>query len=288
MSRSGGRLGLPADVLQSVLAFSDLRTLAAAATSSEFRDGFGCGSPALALNLVARRFPILQSVPGDVGARSPRELFLSQTRLFSPRPRPASPAPTAGLETYVFSLEILASRGVGADQAVSEASTSLFVGAANPVVGPLADGSISFTIPADVFDTAWTNTGLALERAHCLLRLMVSRRGPRGPEYARLGHGTADDRHTHSAPDRGLSMWFYNLRLDELRLGDPHYVQEKRWEQDNYFDPQVEAYWVCRCPHAESRLELSFRWFEQNSNTDMHDLSTKDLCLLLENYATWT
>ena len=94
---------LATDLLREVLSYSELRTLAAGASTC--RALLDAVPPKLAHELVLRKFPILSTV---VDASTPmppaRDLFESQARLFDAPP--PTVAPSRGLDEYVFSLEL--------------------------------------------------------------------------------------------------------------------------------------------------------------------------------------
>ena len=83
-SGPSGLLGLPEDVLGAVLAFGDLRArFVGVAACTLLRDAHARMSPVHEHALLLRRFPILKTVLSSGSTLSPRELYLSQMRLFS-------------------------------------------------------------------------------------------------------------------------------------------------------------------------------------------------------------
>mmetsp|Transcript_11125 Transcript_11125/g.33186 ORF Transcript_11125/g.33186 Transcript_11125/m.33186 type:complete len:302 (-) Transcript_11125:24-929(-) len=288
----GGKLRLPGDVLDAVLSFSDLRTLPAAAASSEFRDGFARCCPALARKLVLRRFPILASVAGN--DRSPRELFLSGVRIFPetlPR-RPPMDVPTTALTDYAFSLEIelrrrviLATNGKGRKRTGPDRRETVYVGSANAI---LQDGAM-FTIPAGIFERCYPERGGETPGAYVLkpyMRVMASRRtASRGLEFARLGQGGWSD-YWRQGDDESFVVFGDLGALDEERKIDV--VEKKMGSLDMFLLPELQALWTLRGadsnPAPASEVRVSFTWMTPHV---VNDMTRDDILLALEHLVAW-
>eukprot|EP00629_Pelagomonadales_sp_RCC1024_P000733 CAMPEP_0119280822 /NCGR_PEP_ID=MMETSP1329-20130426/23483_1 /TAXON_ID=114041 /ORGANISM="Genus nov. species nov., Strain RCC1024" /LENGTH=301 /DNA_ID=CAMNT_0007281421 /DNA_START=61 /DNA_END=963 /DNA_ORIENTATION=+ len=287
----GGRLGLPEDVLDHVLAFGDLRSLgASAAASKAFRDSHA--RTGLARRLVVRRFPILRAAGTD-DVRAPRELFLSQQRLFGeyevPRPRLA---PTTALTDYTFSVEIeLLERTTpkpvplppGYKFDVTGKRDSIYVGKATV----MADGKLEFTIPAGIYAIV-NNTDREYKDN---IRFMVSRRTSQGLEYAFLAEGNIDEGDINK--ETGKSA-FYLYSLGHLRgkLGFreraiaqtyghrdelPFVGTEALWKSGNLSSPSMfESVYGDIEEHSASKMRFKFTW---DTEEDSHDMSAEDICL---------
>ena len=282
----------PDVLLAGILDFSGLGEIAAcAAASAELRDGLKRLSPGLERRLVFRRFPMLEMIGDDTNEEEPppRELFLSQTRLFAERPRFAPLS--RSIDDYVFcaELELLSSRR--SDQgAVITARESIFVDTGGAYGGPRAE--IHFYIPGGLLDRAFQfslgddDDSAFVHEVH--LRLMASR----GYSRARLGQGVADEY------ERDRRIEFYNLGIGgaALQHGPP---QASDWLVDigDMYNklPSIEAIWepldeddIMYWPRPEpgaSGLTVNFRWSDNFHNADM---SGEEVVQALERYATWT
>ena len=298
VDRGVGRLGLPADVLATVLGYSDLREVAAcAAASSELKRGLASLPPGFERSLVIRRFPIL-SVVEDAQAEStttPRDLF----RLFCEQPSRAHISPTTTLRDYGFLLEIELR-----DKAVTEfystqfnqcmSRESLFLG-----TGLLREGEpsvIEFRPPRSVFARvsalARDSEGNFIKfRPHVHFRVMATRRGVQGLQLARLHCGPARlNKHTDS----------FGFQMDSRALG--HYdgseaaksrcwFEEELYEYNAQHTPTVQLDWYHPVSSALSTTaRLSFHWYHPDGDDvnqwhiPMDDISA---CNALEHYANW-
>jgi len=300
VDRGVGRLGLPADVLATVLGYSDLREVAAcAATSSELKRGLASLSPGFERSLVIRRFPIL-SVVEDAQAEStttPRDLF----RLFCEQPSRAHISPTTTLRDYGFLLEIELR-----DKAVTEFGStqfnqcmsreSLFLG-----TGLLREGEpalIQFRPPRSVFARvsalARDSAGnlLATSGPHVHFRVMATRRGVQGLQLARL----------HRGPARLNRHGNFCFQIDSVALG--HYdgseaARSREWLEEELYEygaehtPTVQLDWNNPEHSAISGLTtalLSFHWYHPDGD-DINQwhipMDDHSACNALEHYANW-
>jgi len=273
---------LPDVLLAGALDYSDLREVAAcAAASSQLRDGLRRLSPALERRLVFRRFPILSTIDASAEAPPPpRELFLSQTRLFAAE-RPALPPLSRAFDEYVFSIELELVISHSSDQGVVTTSReSIFVGKGKTNGGD-EHALVSFCIPANIFYRAWES---CRPRPDLYLRVMASK----GFSRARLGHGTVDNYEDHP---NGQEMIFYNLGLAPSRgwrhgdMDGLDWLQDRQLDADNFHMPSVEAYWHLMADEVASNLDLDFRWQHQNDDIEM---TREDAARALEHYAEWT
>lgn len=271
---------LPDVLLAGALDYCDLREVAAcAAASIQLRDGLRRVAPALQRRFVFRRFPILSTIDASAEAPPPpRELFLSQTRLFAAE-RPALPPLSRSFDEYVFSIELELVISHSNDQGVVTTSReSIFVGK-----GKANDDEthalVSFDIPAGIFDRAWESKR---GRADLYLRVMASK----GFSRARLGHGTVDE--YEGDIGHGREIVFFNLGLAPRR-GWRHgetegldWLQGRQLDADYFHTPTVEAYWT---DGESSTLDLDFRWANLNDSSEM---TREDAARALERYANWT
>jgi hypothetical protein len=279
LDRGVGRLGLPADVLATVLGYSDLREVAAcAAASSELKRGLASLSPGFERSLVIRRFPIL-SVVEDAPAEStttPRDLF----RLFCEQPLRAHISPTTTLRDYGFLLEIELR-----DKAVSR--ESLFLG-----TGLLREGEptvIEFRPPRSVFARVSACTRQRDYRRHVHFRVMATRRF-QGLQLARL----------HCGPARLNRHGSFGFEIDNTGLG--HYdgseaARSREWLEEELYEygaqhtPTVQLDWSgAAIPSALSTTaRLSFHWYHPGDDTNQWHIPMDDIsaCNALEHYANW-
>ena len=278
---------LPDVLLAGALDYSDLREVAAcAAASSQLRDGLRRLSPALERRLVFRRFPILSTIDASAEAPPPpRELFLSQTRLFAAE-RPALPPLSRSFDEYVFSIELELVISHRSDQGVVTTSReSIFVGKGE-VIGGDQHALVAFCIPANIFYRAWESR-VYRPRPDLYLRVMASK----GFSRARLGHGTVDNYEDHAI---GQEMIFYNLGLAPSHswrhgeMGGLDWLQNRQLDAENFHIPTVEAYWNLMADEVASTLDLSFRWQNQNGVDLSSEMTREDAARGLEHYAEWT
>jgi len=133
---------LATDLLREVLSYSNLRMLAASAsTCRTLREAI---PPKFAHELVLARFPILTTIVDATKPMPPaRELYESQTGLFDGETPDVSP--THSLDEYVFSLELTCSRP--AEKPFSYVCTGT-------VGNDAEEALLCFDIPATVYDVA--------------------------------------------------------------------------------------------------------------------------------------
>ena len=274
---------LPDVLLAGALDYCDLREVAAcAAASIQLRDGLRRVAPALQRRFVLRRFPILATIGDDTAEEPPpRELFLSQTRLFAAE-RPALPPLSRSFDEYVFSIEL----ELRSDQGVVTTSReSIFVGRGE-VIGGDQHALVAFCIPANIFYRAWESR-VYRPRPDLYLRVMASK----GFSRARLGHGTVDNYEDHAI---GQEMIFYNLGLAPSHswrhgeMGGLDWLQNRQLDAENFHIPTVEAYWNLMADEVASTFDLSFRWQNQNGVDLSSEMTREDAARALEHYAEWT
>ena len=278
---------LPDVLLAGALDYSDLGEVAAcAAASLQLRDGLRRVAPALQRRFVFRRFPILSTI--DASAEEPpppRELFLSQTRLFAAG-RPALPPLSRAFDEYVFSIELELVSHSSDQGVVTTSRESVFVGKGEAIDGD-QHAQVSFEIPEDVFNRAWNSKN---NREGICLCVMASK----GFSRARLGHGTADDYDEYTNIDNGRCLMFYNLCLAESRgwrhgeMEGLDWLQDRQLDADFYYIPTVDSYWDMvdnEVVGNMSKLILDFQW--ANSHDD-REMTREDAARALEHYAKWT
>ena len=286
---------LPDVLLAGALDYSDLGEVAAcAAASIQLRDGLRRVAPALQRRFVFRRFPMLATITA-AEEPPPRELFLSQTRLFAERPALA-PIGRA-FDDYVFTIELELKFFRRSDQGdlTTTSRESIFVGKGEVIGGEL-HAQVSFDIPKDVFNRAFDFNNWwmqprkdpSLISEPLFLRVMVSK----GFSRARLGQGACDD-YDVEEPDM-RQMRFYNLGLGAWRHGEKgglDWLRNQQLGADSFHLPTVEAAWFTSDSRpaskfaGQSTLVLDFQWCHFESDDGM---TREDAAEALEHYATWT
>ena len=265
-------LGLSADALAVVLSFSDLGGVAAtSATSTEFRDGMRALCPALQHELVVRTvFPILSTLDWRGRARPPpRELYLSQARLYLRQEVPAV-APTVGLDAYVFSLELAARHA-------SPGRAPLFVGT-GAVDAASTEADVTWTIPAGLWELA-NETYDHGTRA----RVMATRRETF--ERALLYEGIIDDWD-------GTTLFFECSAIPHGRDHDfLNWIHHSPAPNNVYHVPHGLVLWDApgaRDASAESpaatTLTMRFAWESEDETSEM---TVDQARLVLEHWATF-
>ena len=302
---------LPDVLLAGVLELADLSEVAAcAAASVQLRDGLRRVAPALQRRLVFRRFPILATIGDDTAEEPPpRELFLSQTRLFADRPDFA-PLRRA-FDDYVFSVEIeiqVSRKIIDADGffTVTSSRESLFVGKGKTLPGLQA--AVEFDIPSDVFDRVWSrrpeyhlDTHERLERLQrnfldptvfaerLFLRLMASK----GYSRARLAQGEADDYENFDTMERfdysgGRQILFIKEGMGRHGEADAlDWLRDEMLDSDHCFLPSILAFWNLEPVEGEgdSNLRVDFELEQDGVHTKMTRGKAAEA---LERYANWT
>ena len=241
---------LATDLLREVLSYSDLRTLAAGASTC--RALLDAVPPKLAHELVVRKFPILSTI---VDASTPmppaRELFESQALLFG-APPPAV-VPSRGLDEYVLSLELTVdgSKHVGTG-----------------VVLDNTEAQIRFTgIPKALWDAA------ATIEERITANIMATRRGTL--RRAALYSGDVEDVMTTVICFEWNRIPCENVAMGWISAGGgPHNV---------YYKPLICVEWKAPAAAAAETTELTatFKW---DSDDQADDMNLEDACLMLEHW----
>ena len=241
---------LATDLLREVLSYSDLRTLAAGASTC--RALLDAVPPKLAHELVLARFPILTTIV-DVAKPMPpaRELFESQALLFG-APPPAV-VPSRGLDEYVLSLELTVdgSKHVGTG-----------------VVLDNTEAQIRFTgIPKALWDAA------ATIEERITANIMATRRGTL--RRAALYSGDVEDVMTTVICFEWNRIPCENVAMGWISAGGgPHNV---------YYKPLICVEWKAPAAAAAETTELTatFKW---DSDDQADDMNLEDACLMLEHW----
>ena len=240
---------LATDLLREVLSYSDLRMLAASAsTCRALREAV---PPKLAHELVLARFPILTTIVDASKPMPPaRELFESQARLFDAETPDVSP--THSLDEYVFSLELT----VG---------SSKHVGTGVALENSEGHAQISFTgIPKALWD--------ADDHGDTRANVMATRRGTL--RRAALYSGEVED-------GDGTTLYFDWTRIPSK---DPmaEWINTAIAHHNICYKPMFQLEW--NGPAAENwkgELTARFRW---DSDDSVEDMSLEDACLTLEHW----
>ena len=277
-------LGLPADVLDVILKFSDLRTrYVAVRVCHEFCDSITRLSPNLELNLLLKRFPLLQEILcAEVEARGladadfktvvPR-LFQTYSR-FEADDDDAVPevVPTAGLDNYTLALELeLVDHG-------GSSKRSVFVG-----TGELLDTvqdrakfvfGVDDGVFAEVYDLLETDQPPSVRA-----RIVATRRKGRRIQHASLFCG-----HHLESEDDCIFFQFRSIPRRSRSAG-------QRWLANRIQTPPgLRLFWYRHeeddeddeRPDAPSTLTATFAW-----NDDFVDQSPAEACLTLEHWVDW-
>jgi len=240
---------LATDLLREVLSYSELRTLAAgASTCRVLRDAV---PPKLAHELVLRKFPILSTV---VDASTPmppaRELFESQAQLFDAPP--PTIAPSRGLDEYVFSLELT----VG---------SSKHVGTGVALENSEGHAQISFTgIPKALWD--------ADDHGDTRANVMATRKGTL--RRAALFSGGVED------GDETTLYFEWNRIPSKSPMAE--WINTAIAHHNICYKPMFQLEW--NGPAAENwkgELTARFRW---DSDDSVEDMSLEDACIVLEHW----
>ena len=240
---------LATDLLREVLSYSELRTLAASAsTCRALRDAV---PRKLAHKLVLRKFPILSTV---VDASTPmppaRELFESQAQLFDAPP--PTIAPSSGLDEYVFSLELT----VGSSKHVGTG-----------VVLDAAAGHWQIRFPG-IPKALWDAEDHGDTRAN----VMATRKGTL--RRAALYSGGVED-------GDETTLYFDWTRIPSK---DPmaEWINTAIAHHNICYKPMFQLEW--NGPAAENwkgELTARFRW---DSDDSVEDMSLEDACIVLEHW----
>ena len=285
--RPWGSLRLPEDLVCSVLEWNDLRgRFACVVACSKFRDAQARLSPGFERSLVVGRFPLLATVLDDSCSTPPKQLFLSQKRLFESRGPFPSVAATVGLNTYTFSLEINLHRrvpgtpGTPGTPALETDHQTVYVGTGSPC-GSETLGGLEFELPAGLWQRA--DDYMSVHHHHsCKARLMVTRRKSGVIERAQLFQGEVDD-----GDSACMIFEYYDVprKRDSAAL---NWSLSKLIDLDMYADPMVNIHWSVPSRDARagpSTVEARFMLMTPN---DSDQMSLEDTSLVLEHYVDWT
>jgi len=278
---------LPEDLVCAVLGFNDLRTrFACVAACSKFRDAQARLSPGFERSLVLRRFPLLGTFIDDSCSVPPRQLFLSQQRLFESRPFQSASA-TVGLDDFTFSLEIDLHRripgtpGTPGTPALEVGRQTIYVGTGS-ACGSEAVGGLEFEIPAGVW-SRMDDYLMCRTYPRCRARLMVTRRRKSGViEQAELYQGMIED-----GDGDWVDFEYYDIPRSQNNAA-LDWSLGKMGNVDMFADPNVSLHWSVpsyaerRGPSTvEARFMLQFP-------SDGDQMTLEDTCLVLEHYVDWS
>ena len=242
---------LATDLLREVLSYSDLRTLAAGASTC--RALLDAVPPKLAHELVLARFPILTTIVDATKPMPPaRELYELQTGLFDAETPDVSP--THSLDEYVFSLELTVGtlKHVGTGVALDDAE----------------EARICFAIPKAFWDLA-TLRGVVGRRTGIRANIMATRRGTL--RRAALYSGRYDML-------AGSTIHFESNRIPS-KNSTVDWVSAANGDDRNlYFKPLIFPEWNNA---LDCELIVNFLW---DSEDQVDDMSLEDACLMLEHW----
>ena len=238
---------LATDLLREVLSYSDLRALAACASTC--RSLRAAVPPKLAHELVLAQFPILSTiVDASKAMPSARELFESQARLFDDVP---SVSPTHSLDEYVFSLELT----VG---------SSKHVGTGVALDNDAGHAQIRFKgIPKALWD--------AEDHDGTRANVMATRKGTL--RRAALYSGDVED-------GDGSVLYFEWNRIPS-KNGSMQWIGAAANYQNQYYKPLLCLEWKAPARRRRTQLTATFKWDSDDSASDMN---LEDACLVLEHW----
>jgi len=240
---------LATDLLREVLSYSDLRMLAASAsTCRALREAV---PPKLAHELVLARFPILTTIVDASKPMPPaRELFESQSGLFDAETPDVSP--THSLDEYVFSLELTAGSAKHVGTGVAQDDEAM--------------AQICFSIPKALWDAAHTTED------SITVNIMATRRETL--RRVALYSGDVDD----GTEDALFFQWH--------RL--PTQVDSMAWIQNAgavgsnlIFNPMICVDWRHSAGAGTGEILARFKW---DAEDDEPDMCLENACLRLEHW----
>ena len=276
-------LDLPADVLDVILKFSDLRTrYVAVQVCHEFCDSITRLSPNLEWHLLLKRFPLLEaSIDAEVKARGradvegdfktvvPR-LFQTYSR-FEADNDDAAPevVPTAGLDNYTLALELeLIDHG-------GSSKRSVFVGTGELLDTVQDRAKFAFDVDDGVFAEAYDL--LETDQPPSVrARIVATRRNGGRIQHARLFCG-----HHLEREDDCVLFPFRSIPRRSRSAG-------QRWLANRIQTPPgLRLFWYRHeeddeRQDAPSTLTATFTW-----NDDFVDQSPAEACLTLEHWVDW-
>ena len=244
---------LATDLLREVLSYSELRTLAASASTCRvLRDAV---PPKLAHKLVLRKFPILSTI---VDASTPmppaRELFESQTRLFDGETPDVSP--THSLDEYVFSVELTV------DSKHKHVGTGV-------VLDNTTEAEICFSIPKGLWDATHTTEDAITAN------VMATRRGTL--RRAALFSGGIEE-------GDGTCFYFDWNRIPS-KSPMAEWLNEGHGNDNVFYKPLLRLHWHepgwGDADAGMCKLTARFLW-DSDDNADPMNL--EDACLTLEHW----
>ena len=240
---------LATDLVREVLSYSDLRTLAAgASTCRVLRDAV---PPKLAHELVLARFPILTTIVDASKPMPPaRELYESQTGLFDAETPDVSP--THSLDEYVFSLELTAGSAKHVGTGVAQDDEAM--------------AQICFSIPKALWDAAHTTED------SITVNIMATRRETL--RRVALYSGDVDD-----GTEEALFFQWHRL---------PTQVDSMAWIQNAgavgsnlIFNPMICVDWRHSAGAGTGKILARFKW---DAEDDEPDMCLENACLMLEHW----
>ena len=244
---------LATDLVREVLSYSDLRTLAAGASTC--RVLLDAVPPKLAHELVLAQFPILTTIVDASKAMPPaRELYESQAGLFDGETPDVSP--THSLDEYVFSLELT----VG---------SSKHVGTGVALENSEGHAQISFTgIPKALWD--------ADDHGDTRANVMATRRGTL--RRAALFSGEVEDGDSNSL--------YFDWNRIPSKNSMVEWISAANGNNHNlYYKPLLRLSWhkpASQGPDAGTcDLTAGFLW---DSDDQADDMNLEDACLVLEHW----
>ena len=286
--RGVGLLGVPTELLDIIVEYSDLSTrFAAVQTSHQFYDSIDRLSPRLEYRILRNRFPLLATVMDadrSHAPAAPRELFRMYSQFFEGADDEALPEvmPTVGLDAYTLALEIVVIGTGSGTQVRPRESVFVGTGTLDTSNSNSSNAVVLFQVPRGL----WTNVEQRMNwgrASDVRVKIVATRR-----VGARLQHAVLFDETLSEGDEETLYFDFGRLPMSSstaLRwfsgsnVADMHPGLDVWWNRNtNHQEP--EGAWR----HAPSTVHVQFSW---STPHDMNEQSLTDACLTFEHYVDW-
>ena len=281
--RGVGLLGVPDELLDIILGYSDLRTrFRAATTSHQFCDSIARLSPRLEYQLVRKKFPLLATAldaDRSHAPATPRELYRMYSRFFDGAEDEAVPeaVSTTALDAYTLTAEL---ELIHTSTNVKE---SIFVGLGTVDTESTNGAGWEFPVPRGLYTNVEDriNDG---EQITERMKIVATRRVGGRLQHAKLYDGNPDD--------GDIDVTYYEV--DYLRMAsagstalrwlsgvtDMDALLDVRWTRN----PQQFGNEITRRQNAPSTIRAQFMW---STPGDIIDMPLADACMALEHWADW-
>lgn len=288
--RGVGLLGVPNELLDIIVEYSDLSTrFAAVQTSHQFSDAVARLSPRLEYRILRNRFPLLATVMDadrSHAPAAPRELFRTYSRFFgedavdfAPRPEP-----TDALDTYTLAVEVeVFAVEVEVFNTATHETESFFVGTGLVDASHTDKTVYEISVPPGIF--AVVDDRCEQEGWHHLnvrIKIVAARRVGARLQHAKLYCGVVDDGEIDflsfeygDLPNTGSTALRWYGGVSEVVPG-----LIVSWDRE--LNPQDPV--QTRRANAPSTIQARFSWYNPG---DIVDQPLTDACLTLEHLVDW-